>query len=119
MKPGATGGALQRRGVVATAAALLLVLCLPPVAFAASVEASPVVTVAGSQVEGTVTIVGVPSIAIASSSIGALASAISVDSTVTLGAGYDQVRDEWYYVGLFLVFSLGLIEAFILTGGLR
>jgi hypothetical protein len=80
--------------VALVGAALVLALSVPTFAFAASVEASPVVTVAGSEtsVSGTVTLSPV--------SIAALSQAIaSRDATVTLGPVWDSSREAVLFMG--------------------
>lgn len=108
MTPGAAGRARVRTGVVATAAALVLALCVPPVALAASVEASPVVTVEGSvsSVVGTVTL--------SPESVASIADSVraSTVTTVTLSEDWIETRNLSIVVQFVIVFLLGVTVAY-------
>lgn len=114
---GAARQKLQRVSVVAVAAALALALSLAPgVAFAESVEASPVITVPGSSMEGTVSVDGTVSVRLDPASVSALASAVasgvasslstaSLGASVTLDADWVESRNI-AVLGVYLMVGL-------------
>lgn len=101
-------------GVIASAVALAFVFSMGPVAaFAAgSVDASPVVTVAGSEtsVTGTVNL--------SAGTIAALADSVrSTVATVTLDATWNDARDSALFVALILTFIASIAVAFVIARG--
>lgn len=105
---------MRRRAAIAFLVAVVAgVLATPMCAIAApSIDASPVVSVAGSvsTVDGTVSI--------SPMSIVALANAIqSVPTSVTLGPAWDEARDTGIVVGLVGVFIGAIAVAFLIGKG--
>jgi ABC-type nitrate/sulfonate/bicarbonate transport system substrate-binding protein len=93
---------------------LAFVLSLGPVAaFAAgSVDASPVVTVAGSETSVTGTV------ALSAGTITALADAVrSTVATVTLDATWNDARDSALFIALILTFIASIAVAFVIARG--
>jgi len=105
---GAARVSMRGAGSAVVAAALLASLCLPPVAFAASVEASPVVTVEGSvsSVDGTVS---VRPVTLTTATVNALASAVASVTPAT-----DPASAEWADLRL-VVWAAACVGSFWLS----
>lgn len=101
------------------AALLVVSVAVPGVACAASsVDASPVVSVAGSVVEATVE----GTVTLSAKSVQALAAAFasavptpSLSATVTLGPEYARLRDVAYYAVLICTFLLSTLVMYLMV----
>jgi hypothetical protein len=115
VKPGAAGEALVRARVVAVAAVLALALSWAGPAFADSIEASPVVTVPGSQVEGTVTIHG--SVSLSTATIAAIAEAVAQSQVPTVSV-VPSVDDVQFRSAVLVAGAVGVLVLGIVAGAL-